>query len=153
MITQIQRINARLLEQLRPVILDQLPLAQALQKLAEGWRGRYPAMTWTVDAPPALDLSDERNQAIYRSAQEALTNVVRHAKARRVAMSLSSDAGLVKLTVADDGVGLPEGGRMGIGLLGMQERAKALGGRLVLGKSALGGALIELEIPEADEDA
>ena len=153
MITQIQRINARLLEQLRPVILDQLPLAQALQKLAEGWQGRYPAVTWTVEAPPALDLSDERNQAIYRSAQEALTNVVRHAKAKKVALSLSSAGGLVKLTIADDGAGLPEGGRLGIGLLGMQERARALGGRLVLGKSEMGGALIELEIPETGDEA
>lgn len=153
MITQIQRINARLLEQLRPVILDQLPLAQALQKLVEGWRGRYPAMSWTVDAPPALDLSDERNQALYRSAQEALTNVVRHTRAKRVALGLSCTGGQVKLTIADDGAGLPEGGRLGIGLLGMQERARALGGRLVLGRSEMGGALIELEIPEADEDA
>ena len=150
MITQIQRINARLLEQLRPVILDQLPLAQALQKLVEGWQGRYPDIVWSARVDHGRELSDERNQALYRSAQEALTNVIRHAGAKRVELSLKREAGLVTLTIADDGAGLPEGGRPGIGLLGMQERARALGGRLTLSKSLLGGALISLEIPEAE---
>ena len=153
MITQIQRINARLLEQLRPIILDQLPLCQAVEKSLEGWRDRYPGITWTGRIQPGLDLSDERNQALFRSVQEALTNVVRHAKARRVEVVLASADGRVSLTVNDDGVGLVEGGRKGIGLLGMQERARTLGGRLTLGQSALGGAAINLEIPEADEVA
>ena len=150
MITQIQRINARLLEQLRPVILDQLPLAQALQKLVEGWQGRYPDIAWSVHVDHGRELSDERNQAIYRSAQEALTNVIRHAGARHVDLSLKREPGLVSLSVADDGAGLPEGARLGIGLLGMQERARALGGRLALSKSALGGTLVMLEIPETE---
>ncbi len=150
MITQIQRINARLLEQLRPVILDQLPLAQALQKLIEGWRGRYGEMTWAAEVGQGPELSDIRNQALYRSAQEALTNIVRHAGAKRVKLALRRGGGLVTLAVEDDGAGFPEGYRLGIGLLGMQERARALGGRLELGKSLSGGALVTIGIPEAE---
>lgn len=93
------------------------------------------------DAPKAAQL------AIYRIVQESLTNVIRHAGAKRATVTIGADADAIVIEVADDGRGidaLAEGGR---GLLGMHERAELLGGTLATGRSSLGGALVTARIP------
>ncbi len=87
--------------------------------------------------------------ALYRIAQEALTNVVRHSKATRVTISLHEDDGSYRLTIADNGLGpapirQDSGGR---GLLGMHERAELLGGRLSAGPREGGGFTVVADIP------
>ena len=105
-------------------------------------------MTQDVEAglPP---LPPEVELAVYRIAQEALTNAVRHSACTRVRMRLAADHGAVYLRVADDGRGLGELPRSGGGIRGMRERALMIGGRLVLGVSAEGGVEVELCIPPA----
>jgi signal transduction histidine kinase len=92
--------------------------------------------------PPALDL------AAYRIAQEALTNVVKHANATLATVTLTYTDECVVLEVADDGVGVAapfdSGGH---GLVGMRERATAVGGRLTAGPAEAGGFLVQVELP------
>lgn len=81
--------------------------------------------------------------AAYRIVQEALTNVVRHAGARRVWVTVTRHAGVLTVRVADDGHG-PSGDNVdGFGLIGMREGADAVGGRLDAGLSSAGGLRVE----------
>lgn len=89
--------------------------------------------------PPGLDL------AAYRVVQEALTNVLRHARARRAEVRLAWEAGRLVLVVADDGAG--EAGPPGRGLLGMTERVGLYGGTVSTGPGPLGGFAVRAELP------
>jgi signal transduction histidine kinase len=101
-----------------------------------------------TEAPHAIAL------ALYRIAQESLTNVVRHARASRAVVRLGLADGIVELTVDDDGIGMdgtPVGD--GRGMLGMRERAELLGGSLESGRSPLGGTRIAARIPMKESDS
>ena len=96
-------------------------------------------MQLTVDGEPGR-LGAERELAVFRVAQEALTNVHKHARARRVVIHLALGDGAVLLAIEDDGIGLGAGaaaptGR-GLGLAGMRERVEAFGGVFTLGPAA-----------------
>ena len=95
------------------------------------------------------ELGSEARLTVYRVAQEALTNAVRHAGCTRVRLHLSAEDGAVYLRIADDGRGLGELPRSGGGIRGMRERALMIGGRLVLGVADEGGVEVELRIPAA----
>jgi signal transduction histidine kinase len=83
-----------------------------------------------------------------RIAQEALTNAMRHSAARRAIVSLRCEDGAVVVDIDDDGTsGPPDRRREGTGLVGMQERAAACGGRLSIGTSSLGGWQIRAWLP------
>jgi two-component system NarL family sensor kinase len=85
--------------------------------------------------------------AIYRITQEALTNVVRHAHASSVRVALTASADVIRLEVEDDGIGL-HGGRgraVGTGLIGIEERVRALGGRLMLASRR--GTRLDVRLP------
>lgn len=87
-------------------------------------------------------------QALYRIAQESVTNIIRHAGAHQVDIDLAEEAGVYRLTVEDDGNGAPAGPEEhGNGLLGMTERAELLGGTLQSGPGAQGGFRIIARIP------
>ena len=98
----------------------------------------------------AAPLASEARLAIYRTAQEALTNVVRHSDADRVELRLAYEPGGVRLAIEDSGPGVPvpagpsPGG--GYGITGMRERAELLGGRLDAGPTAR-GFRVELWLP------
>jgi signal transduction histidine kinase len=88
---------------------------------------------------------------LFRIASEALANVRRHAGARRVELSLGGDGAAVALTIDDDGCGLVQGvgdGRYGI--VGMQERAAALGGTFAIGPRPGGGTRVDVRVPVTD---
>lgn len=142
LVEQIQRINSRLLERLRPLVLDQLGLREALARLVDAWAARYPAITWNRRLAEVGEVDELPSQALYRAAQEALTNIVRHAGATRVTLTLAEKDGLLTLTVEDNGRGLAADHVHGFGLLGMAERARAVGGRLTVGAGKAGGTLI-----------
>jgi signal transduction histidine kinase len=102
----------------------------------------------TAETPTAVQL------AVYRIVQESLTNIVRHAKATAVSVSVGYDGGDYLVTIADNGVGFDDSvDNEGRGLLGMRERADLLGGTLHVGESATGGALVTARIPRRPASA
>jgi signal transduction histidine kinase len=139
----------RIAAALRPGLLDQLGLEAALRQELRALEARTGLSCALALSGPAPALRAEQATALYRIAQEALTNVVRHAGARRVTLRLSTAAGAVRLEVEDDGRGLGEraAGAVTLGLAGMRERARRLGGELVLGPGRAGGTLVSATIP------
>src|SRR3954453_2195781 len=122
---------------------DALPGPDRLRELADA----FPGATFTVTGEPREHSSEER-LALYRTAQEALTNVRRHSAADRVEIRLDYTAGGTTLAVQDHGPGAPVavGAGGGYGLTGMRERAELLGGRLSAGPTA-DGFRVELWLP------
>ncbi|WP_318207567.1 sensor histidine kinase [Streptomyces sp. SJL17-1] len=94
-----------------------------------------------VPLPPPVDL------AAYRIVQESLTNVTRHAGARTVRITLDWGTDAVRLRIADDGEGAPEGRPLGSGIRGMAERARAFGGELSAENGDAGGFLVDARLP------
>jgi signal transduction histidine kinase len=94
----------------------------------------------------------ELETTVFRVVQEALTNVFRHAEARKVGLDLAIRDGQILIKVCDDGKGIPdsvadfEGGKIGIGIAGMRQRVKELGGELRL-RNSNPGTLLEAVIP------
>lgn len=140
----------RIAADLRPLMLDDLGLAAAVEWLAaEATRRLGMQVQVEVD-----DLDPEPGEplaiAVYRMVQEALTNAARHARASRVQVRLRSRAGKLQLSVQDDGPGfpLPVRGRPGsYGLLGMRERARLLGGRVEIDNAPEGGGRVRVWLP------
>lgn len=143
LVAQIQKINSRLLERLRPLVLDQMGLTEALQRLIADWRERYRNLTFKSQIDPVADLDEAAVHALYRAAQECLTNTARHAGARHVLVRLSQDRDKVTLVVEDDGRGFQAGTPYGFGLLGMAERQRAAGGGLEIRPREGGGTIVE----------
>ena len=140
----------RLVEDLRPPDLDQLGLVAALRRHADRVTARDPGLCVDVDADGLPPLPAAVEVAAYRIATEALTNVARHAGARRCLIGLGLEpTGSLRIDVQDDGVGIPAGHRMGVGLSAMRERATELGGTYRLGASPTGGTRVEAWLPVA----
>ena len=85
--------------------------------------------------------------AVYRIAQEALTNVARHAEAQCCLLRLSIDHDMLSLNISDDGKGIPASHPIGVGLHAMHERARELGGSCAITRGASGGTLIQARLP------
>lgn len=97
-----------------------------------------------------MALSDERAVVVFRIVQESLTNASRYAEARRVDIQLACDTDFLQLDVRDDGCGFDvaaQAKRHSFGLLGMQERALALGGQLTISSTPGAGTVISVCIP------
>jgi signal transduction histidine kinase len=133
---------------LREPLEADLPLDDALQRLAAGFEGAT-GLTINLLIPEAFpDLSAAHRLALYRAAQEALTNVQKHAQAGQVWLQVAQQEGSLTLRVSDNGVGFPdEHAEAGFGLRGIRERAAQLGGGLHIGNRAGGGAQISLSLP------
>ena len=141
----------RIARDLRPNTLVELGLPSALNALATRFtRDTGVAVERRLD-PGLPALGDDVEVVLYRVAQEALTNVARHAGAAHVTIELSAADGVVTLTVDDDGRGVPAYlGREARGITGMRERALLVHGRLRVGHSPAGGeggTKVSLEIP------
>lgn len=141
-----------LLRRLRPADLDALGLVAALQNLCDAFaeRSRLPCIFTTEGLDGGVPLPDALNIALYRVAQEALSNVLQHAAAAsRVRMVLTRlDAGEVQLIVSDDGRGFDlHAATRGLGLLGAGERAAALGGTLRVTGGPGAGTTLRLRLP------
>jgi signal transduction histidine kinase len=136
-VTEVRRI----LQDLRPAPLAERGLARALSE-------RVGATSIPIDvavgALPLLPTAVE--DTVYRVALEAVTNVVRHSGATRASVELGADGEEVRLQVRDDGGGIADGSRPGIGMASMRERAEALGGRLDVGTGA-GGTTVTMVLP------
>ncbi len=139
----------QLARDLRPMLLRDLGLEESLHSLAE-------AMTATgtnvvaVFPTPIPRLREDMEIGVYRIAQEALTNAVRHSGAHAIQLTLVADGGTLRLEIADDGCGFAPDERRGteaLGLVGMEERALALRGRLELRSAPGRGTSVQLECP------
>jgi two-component system sensor histidine kinase UhpB len=137
----------RIAHELRPEMLDDLGLGDALAALAVGVEIDH-GLIVERDLPHDLDLSGERELVVYRVAQEALANAARHAGAARAGLSVAEGGGFLVLEVTDDGRGLEPGTEPGVGITGMQERARLAGATLAIGSGPGGrGTCVRLELP------
>ena len=137
-------------QRLRPEALDELGLQSALLALCtEVANGAGLDMKRTLD--PSVSLTPEQELVIYRVSQESLTNVVRHANAQRVELSLQRDSDGVTLVVRDDGIGLPpEADQQANGIRGMRERALLVGATLSVRRLDAAGTEVVLRLPRGE---
>ncbi|MEV7803857.1 sensor histidine kinase [Microbispora sp. NPDC088329] len=131
---------------LRPPALDDLGLAAAVQALAGPDAPEGPATVVSVEGELS-DLPAAVEVAVYRIAQEALTNVRRHARATRVRVELRREPATLRLLISDDGVGLPPERRPGVGLASMRERTAELGGVCLVTGEPGAGTTVEVVLP------
>ena len=142
----------RISRELRPEMLADLGLVSALTELTRTF-GRAAGVRVDTRFDPALPrLEPETELALYRIAQESLTNVARHARASRVHVDLASRAGSVALVVRDDGAGLNGDPTENGGLRGLRERAVLVGGALEIREPHGGGVEVRVEVPAAGND-
>jgi signal transduction histidine kinase len=136
--------------ELRPGMVDDLGLAESIRWYANEFskRSRLPVSVRIRNAPELL--SPEHALSVFRIAQEALTNIARHAAATQVRIGLRVNNGKLILVVTDDGVGLEASattGKNALGIVGMRERAAALGGTLTVRSRPGRGCTVSAEIP------
>jgi two-component system sensor histidine kinase UhpB len=139
-----------IVRKLRPSVLDHLGLAAALQEAVRSVQARHPELDLRLALEGELEgLGESRSIAVYRMVQECLTNVLRHARARHATVRVTRAAGAMRVTVEDDGCGMaPEAaGGPQFGLLGLRERAEALGGSLDLAGAPGWGVTVKLVLP------
>jgi two-component system sensor histidine kinase UhpB len=138
----------RIARQLRPEALEDLGLQSALAALATAVGEQAHVRVHRHLEPPQRPLSEEQELVIYRVAQEAMTNVARHADARAVELRLERAGDEVVLTVRDDGRGLsPAASKSSHGIRGMRERAMLIGAEFTIKPAPERGTEIRLAIP------
>lgn len=140
------------LTRLRPIALDELGLPQALESLAlsHASDGIDVRLYCSIDHGPAHRLDPDLESALFRVAQEALANAAEHGRAETVEVRISKRAGVISLTIVDDGVGFdPEADTDGRGLLGIEERIALLEGQLAVNSKPGQGTSIEAQVPVA----
>jgi len=149
-IDQIVDSIRRISEDLRPAMLDNLGLNAAI----ENYVGEFSVHTGVACElaldPEALEVDDRIATAIFRTLQEALSNVLKHAQATRISIRLHQQAGGLVLLIEDNGTGLAESGGnrpSGFGIAGMRERVALLNGRFNLTSQPGQGVRIEVTIP------
>jgi signal transduction histidine kinase len=134
---------------LRPSMLDDLGLVPALE-----WQGREVSRRGELEVEVHSEnvsdkLPDDYKICIYRLVQEALTNASRHASARNARVEVKQDSQKITVEITDDGKGFDSARQRGLGLVGMEERVKRLGGTLNLTSTSGGGTTIRAELPLA----
>ena len=138
----------RIATDLRPEALKDLGLASALAALSDGFGRRTGLRVERQIQTPMPSLGKEAELVVYRIAQEALTNVARHARSHAATLTVESDADRLTLTVRDQGCGLPDGYALGNGMRGMRERAGLIGADLELRTPSDGpGTELRFELP------
>jgi len=141
-------MKRRIIEELRPTLLDNLGISSALD-----WQVRQTCERAGLNCELNLadiELPPEVSIALYRIVQEALTNIVKYASARNVDVELLGDEDGVSLIVHDDGAGLPAGvesSRLSHGIVGMRQRVRTMDGTFRIGSRPGSGTTIEVFIP------
>ena len=146
---------------LRPSMLDDLGLGPALEWQAREFSRRTGTPVEVVLEGLGADLPESYRTCAYRVVQEALTNCARHAQAKHIRVAVHANTLTLLLAVEDDGVGLPhlrdqngsEPGQRGLGLIGIEERARELGGELSIHSQPGKGTLLRIELPLPKESA
>jgi len=144
----------RLAFSLRPPALDEFGLASALRDLSNRLEERGgPKVELTIELPAGMRLPAKLETAIFRITQEALTNVVKHADAKTVHVSLARGRRSVTLAVEDDGRGFPQArSDGGFGLIGIRERVASANGALDIESESGRGTRLAIELPLPDKE-
>lgn len=153
-VTHLDEVSSQLRSmshELRPIILDQLGLMPALRALAEGVRKRSLLMI-DVSGDTEGRLTPALETVLYRAVQEALANVCRHAQATHVDVHVWRESETLFCAVSDDGIGIHSDSKgtvlsQGLGLIGITERAKALGGACDISSRSGFGTTLQVTIP------
>jgi len=137
---------------LRPSLLDDLGLTAAIEWQVKEFADRAGCRFDLDLTDEDIGIERERDTAVYRILQEALTNVARHAQASRVSVNLEAYSDTIELIIADDGKGICDRALEGVtsmGLTGMRERAGALGGQVDIRPRPGGGTRVSLRVPRS----
>jgi two-component system sensor histidine kinase UhpB len=154
-IDHLQGINRGILNRLRPMALGHVPLAEILVAMVRDRAGEHPHIAFAHHVETlARGYGDTVDLTVYRCVQESLTNAIRHAAAKSIAVEvvdLTQDAAAPQLTLAvrDDGIGIAAGRPQGFGLRGMRERVEALGGAFSIETASGRGTCVRILIPLA----
>src|SRR5215472_12000802 len=149
-VEHLQAINRTLLERLRPMALGHVPLKDIIEQLVGERARQTPQTSFDLRAQGlAPSYGDSIDLTVYRCIQESLTNAIRHAQAKHVAIDICEDraANVLKLIVRDDGRGMAADAAVGLGISGMRERVEGLGGRYGLQSQIGGGTCVNIIIP------
>ncbi len=152
MVSRVQQIAT----DLRPSVLDELGVVEAVRWLMTTWEERAGLKASLIVDPPELSTSRHGAITVFRIVQESLTNVVRHANATQVDVTLARLDTDLMITVMDDGVGPdqePPGFEPGFGIIGMRQRAEAVGGAFSIEAASTGGTVVRVQIPIEYVDA
>jgi len=137
-----------LILELRPAALQEMGLVMALERYVTGFGSREGLQTTFCVEGLQRRLPHDQEEAIFRIAQEALNNVARHAQANSVEVVLEFEPSAVRLSVCDDGIGMPVNlGSGGFGMISMRERAEQLGGSLLVNNPTAGGCRVAARLP------
>ena len=147
LIKRTQTTTRNLVTELRPQLLDELGLSAGIEWLIRQTEARS-EVRCTLTAEALDQLPPDVSTIAFRIVQEALTNVVRHARAKKVEVRLAVRDGTLALAVIDDGIGLPMDERPGgFGLIGIRERVATRAGHMELGARADGGTVLSVTLP------
>lgn len=145
---QVISIVRHIVEQLRPETLDKLGLKIALEELVSSWQQRYKMQTCDLRISSDLaEVPEAVSITAYRVVQECLTNIARHAAARRVTVDVWIESGELAIVVQDDGCGFNPGQAAGFGLIGMRERVTGAGGELEIDSNLAKGTTVMVRLP------
>lgn len=145
LLRSVRRISA----DLRPGVLDTLGLSAAIEWQAEEFERRTGTQCKVTANVSDLQLDRDMSTNVFRIFQEALTNISRHAAASHVEVAVRLDRGNLTLEISDDGIGMPEIAPRGtsLGILGMRERARRLGGECTVKRRSPRGTIVTVNVP------
>ncbi|MCF7802609.1 MAG: PAS domain S-box protein [Candidatus Marinimicrobia bacterium] len=140
----------QILMNLRPTVLENLGLGAALEQLTEHYQTEVALQVLYDNRINRVTLGSENDLAVYRIVQEALTNVVRHAKASQVSITVQEEGNELHVSIQDDGIGISESeipSKNHFGVIGMRERAKVAGGDMTMARNDESGTTVSVRIP------
>ena len=141
----------RIAWELRPSILDDLGLVEAIEWQTRQFESRSGIVCQRHDFLDDVRFNEDQSTAIFRIFQEALTNILRHAKATRVDINMTQEGAEFVLAISDNGGGIKGVEKSGLGILGMRERARLVGGTIQIHSVEGNGTTIALRIPMASQ--
>jgi signal transduction histidine kinase len=144
----------RIAWELRPTALDDLSLIEAIEGQARQFQIRTGIICRSECSLEMVDLEPEHSTTVFRIFQEAMTNILRHARATKVNINIRGEAGEFVLTISDNGRGITEeeiAGVQSLGLIGIRERAHLIGGKITITGIEGQGTTISLRIPMPPE--
>ena len=155
LLMQASSTSRSIMSDLRPSVLEDFGLAAAIEWLAHEFEIHHQTLCIVRGAQPPDSISPTIAIAVFRIVQESLTNIAKHAKAKKVQIKLSSNNGLLKVEIIDDGVGLQSGWDKkegSFGFQGMRERAMSFNGEISVANGKKSGVVLRLHIPYQKSD-
>jgi len=140
----------RIASELRPSVLDNLGLLPAIEWQVSEFRKRTRIRTELLSNADSIDVSMEGSVAVFRAVQEALTNIIRHAKASRVQVRLDRSDYALRISISDNGIGMSQtvqGDLKSMGIVGMKERISRIGGDFRIFSETGKGTRLEIVVP------